>query len=386
MKRLALFLTALLASTGCGDDAAYRTNDADNPHVIDRRAEFPVDNLAPDENSPESSPNPIDNEGSELGAVEQPITVVHMWHGHQTNVSSRPSFLDIGNGAQYNLLGHCGSQGNAGLGCLLQKGPDEKTQWTWRWDKIGCGRLDIGLADVYSGTQFLASVRDAMTAINNASLGIRMVEVTSGEDITLFCDANAVSVIDPDPNITGGWFPFGGTADTQRTLLGANDRNCQNTSIGTIFRRQPVWTYSKAGISINADVLGNPRNAQSWVNPSVCSAATPVTGGVAFAGNVFFNFVLHEMIHHLGFHHFDADALMKTRASCSDWGNRNIIDSRMKSAIKGLRTRRCTNPAGYICSAGVGGCPDDCRTIFEPDSDLECIDPGNPDSSSAGVP
>lgn len=378
MKRFIKATLIALALVACGESPA------DDEHVIDRRAEFRLDNL-PEETI--LSPQGTAEGEAEIGSVRQPVTVVTMWHGWQTNKTTRPAFLDIGNDAQYNLEGHCGANGAAGRGCLLPKGPDEKIQWTWRWDKVGCGKLDIGVTDVFSGTQFLASARDAMASINSANLGITMTEVTSGEDITLFCDANATAVLDPDNNIAASWFPFGSTADTQRSLIGAADHNCNNGSNpGTIFRVNPVWTYTKAGITLNADVLANPRNATSWVNPSICSAAAP-RAGATFAGNLFFNIVLHETLHHLGFHHFDADPLLRTNPSCDDFGNRRTIDNRMKTAIKNLRTRRCTNRAGYICQGGVGACPDDCRIIFQPNTDLECIDPGDPLSSGkVGAP
>lgn len=311
----------------------------------------------------------------EIGSVRQPIMTVTNWQGWQTNTRTMPGFLDIGS-TDFSIVGACGafSDGNGG-GCLFPKGIDEKTTWKWRWDRNLCGFLDSGVTGSYAGDAFIRAVRAAMSEIS-FNTGITMSEVTSGEDITIFCDANAVSVIDIDDSTGAAWFPFGTPGNSRRNIKPESDGGClPSIRTQTAFGGEEVWAYNKAGIVIGADTLGNPRDSNGWANPSVCSGATdPRKPNFMF--NVFRNVILHEMLHHFGFGHYDLLPLMKASLPCTIGDSPIALQSTFRNAIGRLQTKRCTG--------GSPGSPNDCSIVFTVDRDLECLSPHVASDPSVG--
>lgn len=294
-----------------------------------------------------------------------------MWQGWQTNRTSRPTFLDIGMAESYRITGACGVAGSSGQGCLLPRARDQKSEWTWRWDRNMCAFLDSGVQGSYSGTAFRDASREVMRKIANAT-GLTMREVTSGEDITIFCDAYATSVFDSDDNTGAAWFPFGSTATVGANAISRDDRGCVPSISATTFRPTPMWTYRSAGISLNQDTMGNPRDPNGWANPSVCSGATD-PNRPNFMFNVFHNVLLHEMMHHFGFGHFAGIAFMKEALPCATGNSAASIPSNFASAIAQSRLTRC-----------IGA--DYCNHVWRVDRDLECGFPNAAnDETNVGV-
>lgn len=320
--------------------AAQRIMDGDSPRPIEPEGFYGTEELY------------VPQDGVDFDVAEKAVPpLAHpedamgsMWHGYAV---SGIGFMDAESGPV--PVGTCGRVdangnqcGNCTAKCIMPIGKDARTTWKWRWKKSQCGTLTTGIVGRFFENDFETQLKQVLTDVA-AATGLAFQQVTSGEHITFFCDdAMTQRMTDAHGDFSMFWYPYGTPGSTQMSYYNESDNACSPTNpVSSSFSSGTNYVYGAAGVLINDKTMADLSYFPSWVN---CAGAGP--GNPSFMRNVFYNALMHEVLHHFGIPH-NGSAPMTTTPTCEGFGNTIYsIPSQVKNQIKFLRTNRHANHGG----------------------------------------
>lgn len=315
-------------------------------------------NADPEETLPDLQSSELP--GGDLGQARQGFLSA-TWYGWRVQTGGNPGFQDIAGGRGFAPRNRCGTV--AGQTCLFPQGPDLKSTWRWRWERGFAGDGGVSCGSLNSNDDFLIGLRRAFSAWSRGT-GVVFTEVTSGEDITIYCDGFVVDRFDPNHRMHAAAYPFGNVNGPQANVIHEEFGQCFNNSTlpAQWLTPGPAYLYSAGGIVLNEQNMFATRNG-GWGG---CAGFNTDPNALVNIGE---RVGAHEVMHLMGFGHFQGSAQWAQRKPpCTEVVHAQSgpleIPPKLKETFKNFVSQKRRESINFPAEIG-----------FQTERDLACLDP-----------